>query len=274
MSENATPATPASVASWRAMFSSLQEPAFRGYVGGMLFSYLPMTMQPVTMGYLAYSLTGRATDLGVVQLAWGVPMLVLTLYAGVLCDRFERKTILTISQVVIGLGTLAIAMLTALGVIQIWMIVLASLVIGVGFAFNLPARQGMLPQVLSRQNLTNGVAINNSFFNLCRVGGPALAGVLIAWPVFGIAGVYFMMAAAYLVSALGIFRLRLAPQEKPTTRQAVAQEIGAALQYIGRSPALLSLMAMGFIYVVIGMPYQNLMPVFAVSVFDVGSTGL
>jgi MFS family permease len=258
---------------WPKMFISLSEPQFRAFVLGMLFTYVPMTMQMVTTGYLAYLIAGRATDLGLVAMAWGVPGLALTLFAGVAADRYDRRSILLVTQLLIGFQTVVVALLIQLGLIQIWHLVVSALVQGTLFAFNMPARQGALPDVVPERYLANAVAVNNSFFNVCRIVGPALAGVMIAIPWVGMAGVYYLMGASFILSSLALLRVHL-PRRASSTRRSVLVEIGAGFRYIWSRPALWVMILMAFAFVGFGMPYANLLPVYAVSVLGVDSAGL
>ncbi|MCL6647608.1 MAG: MFS transporter [Chloroflexi bacterium] len=259
---------------WPRMFIALSDPRFRRFVIGMLFTYIPMTMQMVTTGYLAYQLSGRATDLGLVALAWGVPGLLLTLVAGVIADRYQRQQILLVTQLGTALVTFVVAVLVASGLIAVWQLVLAGAVQGTLFAFNLPARQGALPEVVPERYLTNAVAVNTSFFNLCRVLGPSLAGLLIAIPAIGIAGVYALMALSFLLSALLLVRLPFGKAAAPRPRQALLREVGAGLRYLRSDPALWVPIALAFVFVGFGLPYQNLLPVYAAAVLNVDAAGL
>ncbi|GIW07106.1 MAG: MFS transporter [Dehalococcoidia bacterium] len=256
------------------MVAALGEGSFRAYLAGILFAFLPMQMQQVAQGYLAYTLTESATALGLVQLAWGVPQLGLTLFAGVLADRYERRRIIAVSQGLLGLCTATIAVLVHSGAIQYWQLVVLAFLQGSIFAFNVPARQGMLPLVVSEQNLANAVALNNSGVNLTRVLGPGLAGVLIAVPLVGVAGVYDMMAASYFTAAFLVGRLAPGRTALRPAPESVLGAIAGGFRFIRRSPVLPTLIGLAFVPILLGMPYQTLMPVFALQVMDVGSPGL
>ncbi|MFN8535751.1 MAG: MFS transporter [Dehalococcoidia bacterium] len=256
------------------MFVALSEPDFRDYLIGVLFSFLPMHMQQVAQGYLAFTITESATALGLVQLAWGVPQLLLTLFAGVIADRYERRTILAVTQGLLALLTGLLAILIHTGAIQFWHLVALGFVQGSIFAFNIPARQGMLPQVLSERTLANGVALNNATVNLTRILGPGMAGALIAVPLVGVAGVYDIMALSYALATVLIGRLRPHGAARSGPPESMFSAIAGGFRYIRRSPVLPTLILLAFVPILLGMPYQTLMPVFALEVMDVGSTGL
>lgn len=256
------------------MFAAMSEPMFRAYVFGMLFSFMPMAMQQVAQGYLAYTITGSAAALGFVQLAWGIPQLALTLFAGVVADRYDRRKIMTVTQGSAGLLSLFLAVLIHTGLVEYWHLVVLGFVQGTIFVFNIPARQGLLPDAVSKENLANGVALNNAGVNMTRILGPGLAGPLIAVPFFGIAGVYYMMATAYFIAMLSVRNLNVPPAKRDRKQAGMFAEIGDAMGHIRQSPVLPTLILMAFVPILLGMPYQALMPVFAVKVMDVGSTGL
>lgn len=255
------------------MFIAMSEPQFRIFIVALLFTYLPMTMGMVTTGYLAYMIAGRATDLGLVTMAWGVPGLVLTFFAGVIADRYDRRTIMLITQTLVGLLTLAVGLLVQAGVIQVWHLAVSGFLQGTFFAFNMPARQGAVPDIVSEQHIANAVAVNNSFFSLCRIFGPTIAGVLIAFPAVGIAGVYFIMAASSLFSSVALLRLKF-PRRPSAVRKSMLAEIWAGFRYIAARPTLWAMILMALAFVSFGMPYMNLLPVYAVSVLAVDSAGL
>jgi MFS family permease len=256
------------------MFSALSEPMFRGYVSGMLFSFMPMAMQQVAQGYLAYMITGSAAALGFVQLAWGIPQILLTLFAGVIADRYDRRKIMTITQGTAGALALFLAVLIASGLVQFWHLIVLGFLQGTIFVFNIPARQGLLPESVSRENLANGVALNNACTNMTRIVGPGIAGPLIAVPFFGVGGVYFLMAASYFIASFSVRSLPAPAPRQAHEQGSMLAEIGAAMNHIRSSPVLPTLILFAFVPIMLGMPYQALMPVFAVSVMDVGSTGL
>ncbi|MCS6801844.1 MAG: MFS transporter [Chloroflexota bacterium] len=259
---------------WPRMFSSLELPVFRFYLTGMLFSSLPMTMLMMVQGYLAYRLTGYAAALGLIALAWGLPQLALVMVGGVVADRYERRRILIVTQSVAMGMTLIMAVLIFSGVLQLWMMALVALLHGTAFAFNMPARQGMAPDLVDDERLTNAVAVNNASFSLTRIAGPALAGALIATPSVGVGGVYLLMSACYLTAVLFLLRLPAVPPRRPAQQRSVAGDIREAIAHIWHTPVLRVLIVLGALLPLLGMPFQMLLPVFAVTVLDVGAAGL
>lgn len=256
------------------IFVSLSHPPFRWYLLGMFCCYIPMTMQQVAQGYLAFSLTGSATSLGVVAVAFGLPQLLFTLFAGVIADRYDRSKIVSISQGLIGILAVSMALLIHTGLIQIWHIVVVGLLQGTIFSFNMPARQGLLPEIVPESLLANAVVTNNNVFNLLRILGPSVAGALIAIPTIGVAGVYDVMAVAYFLAMIAMGSLKgrnIAPKRE---RRAMYLELHDAMGYMWNSRVLSTMFLVGIAFVLFGMPYMMMMPVFAVRVFEAGPAGL
>src|SRR5438128_4777085 len=138
----------AAVPSWRRTFTALRHRDFAVLMLSALVHMLAMQMGTVAFGYLAYEMTGSATALGLIGLAWGIPMLTLSLVGGVVADRFPRRTILTFTQATVGVGALVNALLIYTGQIRLWHLFAVALVQGTCFAFNMPARQALVADLV------------------------------------------------------------------------------------------------------------------------------
>lgn len=259
---------------WMRPFESLREAEFRALWVGMLPGTLAMQMGMITNGYLAYDLTGSAAAIGLVTMGFGIPMLLLSLVGGVVADRVSKRKVLVISQTTIGLCAVALAVLVLTGLIQIWQMTLVALVMGTCFAFNMPARQSFVAEIISRERLMNAIALNNAGMNLARVAGPAIAGALIGIAWIGIGGVYIIMAAMYVIVILSLLRIRDRGASPNPDKVSGFRSAVDGLRYIRGNSALMALLMLAFAPVLLGMPYQALMPVFAEDVFDVGPSGL
>jgi MFS family permease len=259
-------------AGWRRTFSSLRIVPYRWLWSGMLAYFLAMQMDTFARGYLAYDLTGAATALGLVWVAWGVPMLLLSLVAGVVADRVEKRNMLLVVQAGMGVLALVTAVLVHTGVIDIWQMVALGVGQGVVWAFAVPARMALLPELVGDEELTNALALNNAAMNGTRIVGPALAGGFIAIPFIGIQGVFYLMVLLYVV--VGLTLLPIPRTGTPARQEApLWQEMGAGLRYVGSRRDLVILMLMGFVPILLGMSYAALLPVFAKDVHGVGSVG-
>jgi MFS family permease len=261
--------------SWRQRtFASLQERDFRLLWLGMLPGTLAMQMGMVTNGYLAFDITGSAAAVGYVTLGFGIPMLFLSLIGGVVADRFSKRQILLATQTTVGLAAAILATLVLTDVISIWQMTLVALMMGTAFAFNMPARQAFVAELVGRKHLTNAIALNNTGMNMSRVVGPALAGVLIGIPFIGIGGVYVLMVLMYAFVVYSLIRLPDRGSAEGSRNRSGLNALVDGLKYIRGNSVLMALMILAFAPVMFGMSYQALMPVFAEEVFEVGATGL
>jgi MFS family permease len=264
----------ASLAWWQRTFESLKERNFRLLWLGMLPSTLAMQMGMVANGYLAYDLTGSAAAVGFVTLGFGIPMLFLSLVGGVVADRFSKRQILLVTQSVVGSAAVILATLVLSDVIRIWHMTLVAFMMGTAFAFNMPARQSYVAELVGRERLTNAVALNNTGMNMARVVGPSIAGALIGIAFIGIGGVYILMALMYVIVITSIYRLPDRGVQPTTGKRRGLDSLVDGLKYIRHSPVLSALMLLAFAPTLLGMSYQALMPVFAEDVFAVGPSGL
>ena len=256
------------------IFQSLRNRDFLFLWLGMLGSLTAMGMQMVANGYLAYELSGSASGLGVVTAAWGIPQLLLSPLGGVVADRFSKRNLMLTTQSVLGVMTLINVFLIMTGLIQIWHMVALGLVQGAVFAFNMPARQAIIPLIVGRENIANAIALNNAGMNLTRIVGPAIAGLIIAMPGIGIAGAYGIMALCYVVALLMLLQLPSQQGNTKVRHGSVMQEMLNGAHYVADHSRLRLLLVGAFAFVLFAMPYQILMPVFALRVHGVGPEGL
>ena len=250
--------------SMRAAFTSLKHKHYRTLWFSQAASFAAMQMQMVARGLLAFQLTGSYTAVGVVMMAWGIPQLLLSLVGGAVADRVNKRNVIIIVQIGTGLLTLLTAVLITVDLISIPWLFGMGLVQGTLFAFNMPARQALLPELVPQRDLMNAIALNNVAMNSTRIIGPTVAGILIA--LWDVDAAYYAQSFLYLV-VLG-FLFRLPPSTShlagSAARGSVAKEIGIGLRYIGSSRTLLLLMLMAFVPTILGMPFITLLPGFAV----------
>jgi MFS family permease len=265
---------PSAIERW---YPALGNPNFRLLWLGSMPATMAVMMNQVASPYAAFTLSNSAAILGIVSLAQGLPMLLLSLVGGVAADRLPRRFVLIGSQTTLGLAAAALAVLGLTGNLQVWHVVASSFVQGAAFAFNMPARQAYIAELVARPQLANAAALNNAGQNFCRVAGPALAGMLMAIPAIGIGGAFLSMAGMYVLALAALFRL---PGARRPGSASVRAPAGSAahliegLRYVRSNPAIMALIAMNLIVVVFGQPYQTLMPVVSERVFSAGAEGL
>jgi MFS family permease len=256
-------------------FAALANRDYRLLWLGTLGSFTAMQMQQVARGYLAYDLSGSAAVLGVVGLAGGLPMLVFSLFGGVVADRVAKRNLLLVTQASTGLVALLTAVLVGTGLITIWQLILLGVLQGIVFSFNMPARQAILAELVAPDEMMNAMALNNAGMNVTRIFGPALAGFLIAVPFVGLTNVFYFMAACYLLPVGTLLQIRPRSGDKGRIKAPMLHEFTAGLAYIARHEVLGMLLLLGLVPIILGFPYQMLLPVFASdAVFAVGARGL
>jgi len=233
---------------------------------GMLFNVASMQINIVARSWLAYELSGSALILGMVAMARGLPQILFSPLGGLAADRFDKRKVLVISQTTLFILAAVNAVLVQTGVIQVWHLVAIGAFQGIVFPFTMPTRQAIIPQLVSQENIPNALALDSAGRNLNRVMAPSLAGILIAWnPTVA----FYIVAVLYLFSALTMMKL---PPTKATvdSSRSVIQQMVFGFRYIVSRRRLLILMVMGFLAVIFGLPFQQMLPVFQSAVLNVG----
>lgn len=251
-------------------FRSLGNPQFRMLWLGMLLSMAALQMNIISQPWLAYHISGSGIALGVVAFCRGLPMLLVAPFGGLAADRFDKRRVLIITQSSLGLLALTNAILIYVGVVQVWHLAVLGAVQGSISPFSVPARQAYIPELVGSDQIANALALDATGMNLNRVLAPSIAGVLLAWSP---AASFFSSAALYLCSSLLL--LRLQPGSAAGAKgKATLVELMGGFGYILRHPALRILIGMAFIPILLGMPFQQLLPVFQTEVLHVGPSQL
>lgn len=255
----------------RHTFDALTNKQFRFLWFGMLFAQASMQINIVARSWLAYSISGSAVALGLVALARGLPMSLLSLLGGAMADRSDKRILLIMVMFGLALLSLVNAILVHLNTIRVWHLIVIGLFQGVFFAFNSPTRQALLPELVETELIPNALALNSTGMNLNRVLGPALAGVLIASHP---AVAFDVVAGFYFVAGLMLFLLPKANGERTVHTRNAFGDIADGLTYMFSRRRLLILISMAFIPTMIGMPFRQLLPVFQQDVLHVGPSAL
>ena len=185
---------------------ALRHRNFRLYWIGQLASLIGTWMQSVAQGWLMHRLTSSPFMLGLLGFCQFAPVLLLSLWAGVVADRVDKRKLLILTQGLAMAQAVAMAAVTSAGVVRPWMVLVLALVFGVFNAFDLPARQSFLVEMVGKEDLSNAIALNSAAFNAARVIGPAFAGVLVA--VAGEQGCFWINAVSYLAVLYSLWRIR------------------------------------------------------------------
>jgi len=252
-------------------FDSLRYRDYRLLWIGTLFSSSGQWIQQVSIGWLTYALTGSPFLLGVVNGLRSVPLLVLGPFGGVAADRLDRKRLMLVTQLFLMTVTAVFATVIFTGHAHVWNIALFSLLTGVAWAFNMPVRQSVVPKLVPRESLMNAMALNSAGFNVTRIVGPSLAGLLIA--AVGIGGNFTLQALAYLGVAAMVWQMHVPAHEHTGPAVSVRQNLAEGARYVWHHPTLRAQMTLALVPVVVALPYTSLMPVIAKDVLHLGPGG-
>ena len=250
-------------------FSSLANPQFRMLWFGLLFSQGAMQINLVARSWLAYQVSGSGAALGLVAVASGLPMGLFSLIAGAIVDRADKRRILLLVHSCLGVLALATAVLVHLGITEVWHLAVVGLLQGIVFAFNFPTRQALIPTLVSDEELPNAVAMNSTGLNLNRVAGPSIAGLLIGWQP---AVAFDVIAALYVISALML--LRLPRVVTPPRQGSPLRDMLDGFRYVSGDRAVTALLLLALVPTLLGMPFQQFLPVFQKDVLHVGASSL
>ena len=256
---------------WPEGLRALRYRNFRLFFFGQLITLIGVWMQSTAQQWLVYRLTGSQLKLGTVVFAGYLPVLILSLYMGVIVDRVSRRHLLLFTQSWFMLGAAALALLTYLDVIRYEHIIIISLLMGVGNALDMPARQAFYTDMVKRDDLLNAIALNSSVFNGARIIGPAIGGFVVA--ALGEAVAFNINAVGYFAVLGSLMLMQLPRFTHPKTQEGELRALGTGLQYILKEKTLLGLVVMVALLSVVGVPYLVLLPVVAQDILLTGAEG-
>ena len=256
---------------WPEALRAMRHRNFRLYFFGQLVSLIGSWMQTTAQQWLVYRLTGSQLSLGLVTFAGFIPVLLLSLFMGVVVDRVSRRRLLLLTQSWFLLLALALAALTFLGVVQYRHIIVLALLFGIGNALDMPARQAFNLDMVEHDDLFNAIALNSSVFNGARIIGPAIGGLVIA--SWGEGTAFGLNAVSFLAVIAGLLMMSLPPFQRPAQRDTGLGDLKRGLAYLVGDRQVLGLVTMVAAFSLIGFPYAVLLPVFAQDVLRIGVKG-
>lgn len=251
-------------------FASLVVPEYRLLWLGMLFSIGAMQIDVIARAWLAYDLSGSGLALGMVTAARGLPQIILAPFSGVAADRFDKRRILVISQLAIFLLATTNAILVHSGAIQVWHLALLGLLQGFASPFLMSTRTAAIPDLLPERHVSNALALDSTGRNLNRIVAPSFAGLLLA---FNPTLAFYSIAIIYGLAVITLYNLPGGLRGE-SEQDGALREMWKGFAYIYSRPPLFALIALAFVPVLLGMPFQSLLPIFQVEVLGVGERSL
>ena len=239
-------------------FSSLGFGQYRRLWGGTFFTFAAGQMTMIARPWLAYELTGSAFWLGVVALAQGIPMFFMSPLGGVAADRLSKRTVLLASQSALLAMALVLVAVLYLEIVEVWHLVLLSLVHGTAMPFNMPVRQSYVPLLLPKRLIPNGVALQAAGRNVNQVAAPGLAGILLGIDPL----IAFGTVAGFHVLSMAMSLTFPAGRVEQGRSRGMRGELLLGFRYVYSTPLLRVLFGMLLLMLVLGMPYVHLLPVF------------
>lgn len=228
-------------------------------------------MEQVARNWLVWELTGSGVALGLVNLFRALPQLFMSLPAGVAADRFNKKYVLMACQSMTMTSYLCLLGLVISGLIQLWHIYLFSFLLGVSMAFNQPARNALIPNLVPDQIMLNAFALNQVAMNFMRVVAPGIAGVLIGW--FEVRAAFVGAVALFAVVIVATIMMKAPGARSVSETESASGQLLEGLRYVLADKSILVVMLVALAVFTFVMPYNTLMPILADKVLDIGAQG-
>src|SRR5437867_3239456 len=252
-------------------FGALAHRNFRLFFLGQGVSLIGTWMQNVAQGWLVLELTNSPFYVGLVSALGSLGVLVLTIYAGIVADRVNKHRLVILTQALSMLPAFALAVLVQTRSVTVWHVAGLAGFLGLVNAFDVPARQAFIVELVGKKDLMNAIALNSSAFNAARVVGPAVAGALIG--ALGVGVCFLLNGVSYLAVIGGLLAMRLPPYVADPRRGSAWAGLSEAVAFIRSDRRIATVVVLMAVFSIFGFPYLVMMPVFARDVLHRGATG-
>ncbi len=257
-------------------FRALSNHNYRLYAAGGVVSNTGTWMQRVAQDWLVLQLTNNSgTALGITTGLQFLPILLLSPYAGLIADRFPKRRLLQVTQLMMALPALLLGVLAITGLVETWHVYTLAFVFGIGTAFDAPARQSFVSEIVSKDDVSNAVGLNSASFNAARIVGPALAGFMIAGLGGGASATGWVIAINALSYGAVVFvlqRMRTSELDSPLPQGRQKGMIRDGMRYIRSRPDIMMILAIVFFTGTFGLNFQMTSALMATEVFDKGAS--
>jgi len=255
---------------WKQAFTALRYRNYRLWFWGQMTSLFGTWMQRTAAGFLIFELTRSPAYLGYAAFAMGLPTWLFMMYGGVLADRVARRTLLIITQAMMMILAIILSTLTFLHVIQAWHIIVLTFGLGVANAFDAPARQAFVRELVEREDMTNAIALNSAMFNSATSIGPAVSGVTYA--LVGPAWCFTINAVSFLAIIFTLSLMRIDSQSNPVQRNSMRSDIKEGMRYIFNHSMIRTLVGVVAATSFFGISIATLIPAWAVKILGGDAT--
>jgi MFS family permease len=251
-----------------AALRSLRARNYRLFISGQLISLIGTWMQTVAQAWLIYRLTGSAALLGLIGFAGQIPVFVLAPLGGVIADRVNRHRVLIATQTSMMVLALLLAALTLSARVAVWEVFTLAALLGVANAFDIPARQAFVAEMVEREDLANAIALNSSMVNGARIVGPAIAGLVVA--AVGEGWCFLINGLSYVAVLAALLRMHVKPSGAPSSMPSAWDSIVEGFAFAWQKTPVRALLLLLGLVSLMGMPYSVLMPIFAEEILHGG----
>jgi MFS family permease len=252
-------------------FAALAVPNYRRYISGQAVSLIGTWMQMAAQAWLVLTLTGSATALGAIVALQTLPVLLLGPYGGVVADRVDKRRLMVALQCLMGVQALVLGLLTVTGIVAVWQIGALALLLGLNNAFENPARQSFMLEMVGEEYLRNAVSLNSVLVNVARTIGPAVGGILIATVGTGVCFLFNAVSFVPVVFSLATLDRAALHPSQPTPR--APGQLREGLRYIRGTPALAAPLLMMALVGCLAYEFQVSLPFMAHEGLHVGAEG-
>jgi MFS family permease len=241
--------------------SALRNPNFRLYFFGQLISNSGTWMQNIAQSYLVYQLTKSELWLGIVACAAGLPMVIASPMAGVLVERFPRRTVLICTNLVQMMLAFILTVLSFNGTVEVWHIVALAIVLGLTNAFDMPARQTIVVELVGREEMYSGIALNSIMNSLGRVLGPTAAGIALVQ--FGTSWCFLLNGISFIIVLISVFLMRVPYAIAYVSKSSPMRQLREGLSYVRRDPYIPPLLLLAAVGGLLVLPILRMLPAVA-----------
>jgi MFS family permease len=261
-------------------FSALKHRNFRLFWTGQMLSLIGTWMQTTGQAWLVLQITKSAWALGIVGALQFLPVLLFSLFGGVLADRVPKRTVVLFTQSSAMLLATVLWLLVVTGTVQLWHIFVLAVLLGITNSLDMPTRQAFVSEMVGHEDLPNAIALNSSVFNMARIIGPGLGGLIIAW--LGIAPLFLLNALSFIPVLIGLALIntkqlhtviRPAIQQATVVKTGTIKSIREGLAYIKQKPSVLLIIVVVGTISLFGINFNIILPLFATTVLHAGPAG-
>ena len=251
-------------------FRALRHRDFRWFWIGTVTQAAGRGMQFLILGWMVLELTDSASYMGFMVFLYGMPTLGFVLFGGIFADRFDKRSLLMVTQAPVVVLVLGVAILESTGLVALWHIYVTAFVLGLLQAINTPARLAIVRDLVDRDDLMNAVVLNSAVMNSGRILGPALAGLII--DLAGMDAALYVATVSFSLGTVTLLMVRRVPLMVRETQSSILTDLITGLRYSWSNPVTFTVIGIGFAFGFFGMPYAQVLPAFARQTLDAGAS--